>query len=312
MVFHATLSNVIVIKVQNLNSKLLEIILIVVVVQMQKIILDADTHGLGDLCVSSFISEGSKLQETQLVHFATGDNKRILEMFGQEISKTKENAITIENAYKVELKEKGKIDRILTRSYELGIFSQPARPTAIFPKSAIHYASIQRKNKNNPLIMLFPEVAWTTREWPASYWIDLAFMLYELDYDVRIFTQHRNVKFDSLKNVFYDQDIINLAALMKHASVVVGNDSGPVHLAGTLDVPTLVLCGPTTETCFSHMQSVQTLSSNYYCTGCYFSTPFRPACDQGCKSLFMLDAKIVVKRIKKMLKPKSFFKQLFM
>mgnify|MGYP003344744015 CR=1 FL=1 len=68
----------------------MEIILIVVVVQMQKIILDADTHGLGDLCVSSFISEGSKLQETQLLHFATGDNKRILEMFGQEISKTKE------------------------------------------------------------------------------------------------------------------------------------------------------------------------------------------------------------------------------
>ena len=86
MVFHATLSNVIVIKVQNLNSKLLEIILIVVVVQMQKIILDADAMGIGDLCVTSFISEGSKGKNPELIHWATGDKRKVLEMFGQKIA----------------------------------------------------------------------------------------------------------------------------------------------------------------------------------------------------------------------------------
>lgn len=279
---------------------------------MKQIILNADAHGLGDLCVTSFISEGSKDKSVRLIHFATGDNKRVLQMLGQEISYEKPKAITANKAYEMELKEKGSISRVLSRSYELGIYSEPKHPVAVLPQTAINYAKIQQNNNKNPLILLFPEVEWVPREWPASYWVDLAWMLHQSNYDVRIFTKRENPKFSNTPRFFYEQDIINVAALMKEASVVVGNDSGPVNLSGTLNVPTLALCGPTTSSCFSHLPTVEVLASTYHCTGCYFGEPFRPACDQGCKSLFMLDAKTVMKKIQKMLKPKSFFKQLFM
>jgi ADP-heptose:LPS heptosyltransferase len=71
--------------------------------------------------------------------------------------------------------------------------------------------------------------------------------------------------------------------------VVVGNDSFPAHLAGTVGVPTLALMGPTVASVFAHLPDVECLASNGVdCTGCHFRKPFRAACDQGCMSLYRL------------------------
>ena len=102
---------------------------------------------------------------------------------------------------------------------------------------------------------------------------------------------------------YWGQNWTNLAALMQLSLVVIGNDSGPVNVAGTLDVPALALCGPTTAVCFSHVPSVEVVTSALECTGCYFGEPFRAACDQGCRSLFMLEPELVVTKIKRMLRP---------
>lgn len=40
-------------------------------------------------------------------------------------------------------------------------------------------------------------------------------------------------------------NILQLAALLKQASIVIGNDTGPTHLAAALNVPTVMIFGPT-------------------------------------------------------------------
>jgi hypothetical protein len=270
---------------------------------MKQIILNADAMGFGDLCVTAFISEGSKGKETELIHWATGEKRKVLEMFGQKIASSNEGSINALSAYDIELSERGSLPRVLNRSYELGIFSEPKAPTVTISNSAKNWAAEQKKDYTKPLVMLFPETIWVPREWPAAYWIDLAWKLHASNFDVRLFTSDENKKFKNLPSFYWGQSWEKLAALMQLSLVVVGNDSGPVNIAGVLDVPTIALCGPTTASCFSHVPSVEVVTSSLYCTGCYFGEPFRAACDQGCRSLFMLEPEIVLTKIQRMAKP---------
>jgi hypothetical protein len=112
---------------------------------MKQIILNADAMGFGDLCVTAFISEGSKGKETELIHWATGEKRKVLEMFGQKIAPSNEGSITALKAYDIELSERGSLPRVLNRSYELGIFSEPKSPTVKISDSAKNWAAEQKK-----------------------------------------------------------------------------------------------------------------------------------------------------------------------
>jgi ADP-heptose:LPS heptosyltransferase len=51
---------------------------------------------------------------------------------------------------------------------------------------------------------------------------------------------------DSLGGAERPADLVALYNALRSASLFIGNDSGPAHLAGHLGVPTIVLYGPTT------------------------------------------------------------------
>jgi heptosyltransferase-2 len=50
---------------------------------------------------------------------------------------------------------------------------------------------------------------------------------------------------DKLPTIGQDGDVLHLAAVISHCSVVVTNDSGPLHLAAALAVPSVSIFGPT-------------------------------------------------------------------
>jgi ADP-heptose:LPS heptosyltransferase len=90
---------------------------------------------------------------------------------------------------------------------------------------------------------------------------------------------------------------------MSSVELVVGNDSGPAHLAGTLGTPTLALMGPTRAACvFGHIPEVTPLAVSLEpaCAGCHFGRPFRAACDQGCQALYALTPAAVLKEVHKL------------
>jgi len=57
----------------------------------------------------------------------------------------------------------------------------------------------------------------------------------------------REIKSNTDGNVFIipDSSIRYLAAIIKRCNVIIGNDSGPLHLAGAVEVPVLGIYGPT-------------------------------------------------------------------
>jgi ADP-heptose:LPS heptosyltransferase len=137
-----------------------------------------------------------------------------------------------------------------------------------------------------------------TREWPASYWVDVAWKLKEAGVPAVVLLANEDKRFTNTPSFWWGMPVGRVAAVMRRAAVVVGNDSFPAHLAGAVGVPTLALLGPTRPTVFAHSTSVQCLASEAIsCTGCHFAAPFRAACDQGCLSLFRLYPEVVFERV---------------
>jgi ADP-heptose:LPS heptosyltransferase len=148
----------------------------------------------------------------------------------------------------------------------------------------------QRAGELGPkLVLLFPQSLWKTREWPANYWVDLSWKLKQAGASVLVLIQNEDTRFQNTPLFQWNTPIPRLAALMQRAALVIGNDSFPAHLAGTVGTPTIALLGPTRPTVFAHMSNVDCLASGRIdCTGCHFQAPFRAACDQGCMSLYRL------------------------
>jgi ADP-heptose:LPS heptosyltransferase len=262
------------------------------------IILNADMHGIGDLCVTSFISEGSKDKEIELIHWATGEKRKVLEILNQKIATSPKDCVTTFNSYyKKELAEAGKRPRVIQRAEFLGIPYPPQRPSYTISEEAKKWANDTHSNSKK-LIMIYPQTVWRTREYPAAYWVDLCWILKTMGFEVKVFESFKDERFNSTPQFYWGIGWENQMALMLKAALIIGNDSGPVHVAGVLNRPALALCGPTTSSCFTHIPSVQTISSQCICTGCWFQKPhFRAACDQGCRSLFELKPEIVLEKI---------------
>jgi hypothetical protein len=138
-------------------------------------------------------------------------------------------------------------------------------------------------------ILIFPECAWTARTWPRAYWIDLAWMLHNQGHNTIVALPQKT---DEFPFAIWGHSLPHIASLCARADLVIANDSGPAHIAGTLDRPTLAVCGPTRpEIVFDHLPSVRGITAPRYmvgCVGCHFRGPFRRACGSGCQALYRL------------------------
>lgn len=261
------------------------------------VVLNADAHGYGDAMVTAWISEGSKEAPVRLLHHATGRMRDFLEMWGQVVVPLDDGAATTFDAYEWETRrERGTVPRVITRGRHLGIFSEPKRPRIQFlPQTALELADDMHTERTDrgrkPYIVLCPQTNYASREWPASHWIDLAWRLEKAGCGVTVMLGEAEERFDKVPQFFFGWPWPHIVALMLRADLVVGIDSGPIHVAGTLDVPTLALLGPTTGSVISHCPSVTCLSpprDRIDCVGCWFNAPYRVGCDQGCQALSRL------------------------
>ena len=74
--------------------------------------------------------------------------------------------------------------------------------------------------------------------------------------------------------------VMGLAALMKHATLFIGNDAGPMHMAAALGVPVVGLFGPSDPRVWGPRGAcVDVLYKGMDCRGC-----FHPACERGAES----------------------------
>lgn len=260
--------------------------------------------GVGDLVLHCWHAEWYK-KEGISCSFSCGDAGKIevLKLLGQTVIPDGRGKIVTGGAaqhYHFELKmDKGVNPRAVVWGSQLPYTPGLVQPTATIPEEATLQARKDlekiREGKKG-MVVLFPFAEWHPRIWPLSHWVDLAWILTRRGYGtVCLAPASKEGSIKGFPHFRWGQDWTRVAATMREADLVVGNDSGPAHLAGALGVKTIALMGPTQKV-FYHCPTVEELSfTPMACTGCHFQGEkgFRAACDAGCQSLMAMTPTMV-------------------
>lgn len=103
-----------------------------------------------------------------------------------------------------------------------------------------------------PLCMLAPNAGWAAKRWPEECFAELARELNGVGFDVVVNAAGnddpvaaRVLELSEGAARVVSPNIAGLVALTRRAALFVGGDSGPMHLAAALQIPTVALFGPT-------------------------------------------------------------------
>ena len=108
-----------------------------------------------------------------------------------------------------------------------------------------------------PFCAVAPGARWDTKQWPASFFADSMHRLAALRPDMRFLilgSPGEKLLADDLRQRTADLSVENLCGrtsvgvlteLIRKASVLLCNDSGPMHIAAALEVPVVAVFGPT-------------------------------------------------------------------
>jgi ADP-heptose:LPS heptosyltransferase len=132
-----------------------------------------------------------------------------------------------------------------------------------------------------PLIVMHAGPAWPVREWPIGRWAELSekigsrtsALIIQIGTDLEAGRQvMRPLRIPHAVNWVNKLDLVELAALLELANVYVGIDSGPLHIATAIGVPTIGLFGPTLAPLFLHPRaSTKVITGSSKCIGCHHS-----------------------------------------
>lgn len=134
------------------------------------------------------------------------------------------------------------------------------------------------------------------RCWPPEKYIDLIHLLKDkVSIYVMDFNHVVNIP-DCIHDVS-STNVRQMAALIKQMDLFIGPDSGPMHIAGALHKPSIVLFGSIPpEVRINHYPSHEAIKLNLSCSPCWYKS-----CPYNNKCMRDLDVSLVYKRIKEKL-----------
>jgi ADP-heptose:LPS heptosyltransferase len=164
----------------------------------------------------------------------------------------------------------------------LGVTADPYSVNFVIPQPAQRRMTKRLREinpRNGPLVVIHPGPSWPVREWPMERWAAITARLRATTNAVVVqigvdFEEYRQVLRRSrilgaidLVNKF---ELAEITALLQQTTVFVGIDSGPVHIATTLGVPTIALFGPTDARLRLHPRARSIiLNGETACLGCH-------------------------------------------
>ena len=158
-----------------------------------------------------------------------------------------------------------------------------------FPMPALH---VEKENMRRILlsekpeldwqktVVLVPGAGWVTKEWPESYFAELAAKLLEDGQTIILAGGPAELpKGDNITKMVTNSKVINLvgktslrelAALMGIVRVCIGGDTGPVHIAAAMGCQIIALFGPSSgHRAGPYGSKVKIISSNEKCCPCF-------------------------------------------
>lgn len=164
----------------------------------------------------------------------------------------------------------------------IGIPSGKSEPAVYFDADEQSWATqwIEEKGfQNKVLVAIHPGAYYDTQRWPAEYYADLIRLL-------RAHTEAEVIVFGGLTDaaviarvlakvsspvcVFLQEDTRKFLALLSRCRVLVCNNSGPLHCAVALKVPTISFMGPTVKARWAPIGNIHQVlrEDNLPCIGC--------------------------------------------
>lgn len=112
----------------------------------------------------------------------------------------------------------------------------------IIPPSFLNFRRFQRR------VLIHPTASTQDRMWPFNSFLQIGKILKENDYDPIMSLSKREREYfsmEELKQIYSPkiESLSDLAALIFESGYVIGNESGIVHLASNLHIPTIVISG---------------------------------------------------------------------
>jgi ADP-heptose:LPS heptosyltransferase len=131
----------------------------------------------------------------------------------------------------------------------------------------------------HPIVILHPGPSWPVREWPDQRWCELAeiisartgALIIKIGTDLDSLGRVRpSAPLPNTVDWTNQLGVVEIAALLEQASVFVGIDSGPLHIAGILGVPAVGLFGPVSANLRLHPRAqVSVITAKMDCLGCH-------------------------------------------
>jgi len=184
------------------------------------------------------------------VHHTVGPGRRLWSgLFERRVSESRRAGLRHETEY------------ALSFAHRAGAGPGPHEARLRLPEDAIEAVRAWRARSglDRPFVLLHPGTGGSCPAWPLSHWVRLAAILIERGRSVALSIgpddDRAHAAFDRAPAAVralgrFGTGLVELAALAKDAGVVVGNSTGPVHLAALMGTPTLAIhapwpsCGP--------------------------------------------------------------------
>ena len=246
--------------------------------------------GLGDIVCFAWIGQAMIAAGHEIEFFAQGWRADVLRMFQMPVSDLEAGAITTHHGYEEAIEQGSQLSYVEWIAHHHGIsLSQ----RAIRPRANIMPMDREMGRTAAADVLVFPGGVWSPRVWPKAYYVDIVDRLKTAGINVKVVLEAIDGDFHFV-HCIEGKSLPFVSAAIQKARLVIGNDSGPALLAGTLGTRTIAIHGPTTERIYAHIPEVTSCRKvSIGCAGCHclpnkadHFSGWRKACQIGCGELY--------------------------
>jgi hypothetical protein len=239
--------------------------------------------GVGDIVCFAWLGEGMLEAGEDVEFFASDWRAEMLTMFQLPVTGDRSGAVLTQQGYETAVKTGSPLSYLEWMAHHLGVTAPPKRPRLNMQPMAREMG-----RRDSADVLIFPTSFSPVRTWPKPYFVELGLLLRKAGYSVKVALEQRDYAFFMPFHCIVGQSWHYIAAAIQSARLVIGNDSGPAHVAGTIGTPTIAIQGATTERIYAHIPEVISYrKKSMPCAGCHCLQPdFRASCEVGCLELY--------------------------